>query len=441
MAPDPASVLPLPPRPHIEQYRKRAKDLVKACKSGERSAVRAWAQEWIATLVELQDPLVTPEDREWIRRQVDQVVEFACSKLSASESGRPPCALSEAQFVIARVHGFESWPKFKLHVAGLGGASDPVSRFEAAADAVVGGDVETLARLLRDDRALVRARSTREHRLTLLHYVGANGFEGYRQKSPANAVAVARILLDAGAEVDALPEGPIGLGTPLGMAATSVHTERAGVQSALIELLLERGASVDGAPGGWNPLLAALHNGRPRAAELLAARGARLDLEGAAGVGRLDAVRSFFDEHGRLRSNATKDQLTSGFMWACEYGRNEVVRFFLENGVDVGLQDGDGQTGLHWAAIGGRLDTLALLLERKASLEVRNAYGSTVLEQALWSAVHGEPEIDQVPVVEALLGAGAEIEDGTLDWLARQPGSPAARARIAEVLRRHGASS
>ena len=38
---------------------------------------------------------------------------------------------------------------------------------------------------------------------TLLHYVGANGVEGYRQQSPPNAVAIARLLLDAGAEVDA----------------------------------------------------------------------------------------------------------------------------------------------------------------------------------------------------------------------------------------------
>jgi hypothetical protein len=33
-----------------------------------------------------------------------------------------------------------------------------------------------------------------------LHYIGANGVEGERQKTPANAVEVARILLDAGAE-------------------------------------------------------------------------------------------------------------------------------------------------------------------------------------------------------------------------------------------------
>ena len=37
-----------------------------------------------------------------------------------------------------------------------------------------------------------------------------------------------------------------------------------------------------------------LANGRMEAAELLAARCAPLDLEGASGVGRLDLVQSFF---------------------------------------------------------------------------------------------------------------------------------------------------
>ena len=43
--------------------------------------------------------------------------------------------------------------------------------FEAAADAVVGGDAEVLRGLLRDEPALIQCRSTREHGATLLHYV------------------------------------------------------------------------------------------------------------------------------------------------------------------------------------------------------------------------------------------------------------------------------
>src|SRR5690349_9994223 len=73
--------------------------------------------------------------------------------------------------------------------------------FEGAADAIVNGDVATLVRLLDEEPQLIHQRSTREHRCTLLHYVGANGVEGYRQKSPPNAVELAELLLERGAEV------------------------------------------------------------------------------------------------------------------------------------------------------------------------------------------------------------------------------------------------
>ena len=63
--------------------------------------------------------------------------------------------------------------------------------------------LRALKRILRDNPTLIRARSSREHGATLLHYVSANGVEGYRQRTPKNIVAIARLLLDAGAEVDA----------------------------------------------------------------------------------------------------------------------------------------------------------------------------------------------------------------------------------------------
>src|SRR5262249_23178679 len=156
---------------------------------------------------------------------------------------------------------------------------------------------------------------------TLLHYVAANGVEDFRQKTPKNAVQVARLLLDAGAEVDAENRDGKGGGAALGLVAASYPPAKAGLQNALLEVLLDAGACPDGFPGGWNPLTAALANGRGDAAEFLAQHGARLDLEGAAGVGRLDVVQSFFNPDGSLKANATQEQLRSGFTWACEYGR------------------------------------------------------------------------------------------------------------------------
>ena len=54
MYPNPQQALPLPTRPNVEQYKTLAKDLVKACKSGEPAAVREWAVRWIEKLAALQ---------------------------------------------------------------------------------------------------------------------------------------------------------------------------------------------------------------------------------------------------------------------------------------------------------------------------------------------------------------------------------------------------
>jgi len=281
--PNPQDALPLPLRPNLEQYKKQAKDLVEACRSGAAEAIRDWAVNWLETLARLRRVTITADVRAEMNRQLDQIEPFARAQLTGSKDRGANCRLTAAQFVIARVHGFESWPRFARHVDGLVRAASPVSNFEAAAEAIVTGDTATLKRLLRDDPALIRARSTREHRATLLHYVAANGVEHDRQISPANAVTMAEILLEAGADVDAEAEVYGGGCTTLGLVATSVHPERAGVQNGLMQILIDHGAVIDRPRGVGNDhsfVNGCLANGRPAAAEFLAARGACLDLEG-----------------------------------------------------------------------------------------------------------------------------------------------------------------
>src|SRR5262249_37440568 len=105
--------------------------------------------------------------------------------------------------------------------------------FERAADAVAFGDLETLRELLDDEPFLVHARSPRPHRATLLHYCGANGTEDPRQRTPANAPAIAQLLLDRGADVNATCNFYGGGAMTLGLVLTSIHPVRAGVQMAL----------------------------------------------------------------------------------------------------------------------------------------------------------------------------------------------------------------
>jgi ankyrin repeat protein len=287
-----------------------------------------------------------------------------------------------------------------------------VARFEAAADAIVNGDVTKLKRLLREDPRLVHARSTREHAATLLHYVSANGVEDSRQKTPKNIVAIAEVLLNAGAEVDAEANVYGGGATTLGLVATSIHPYRAGVQNQLMELLLNHGADIDHRTAAGNrqtPVTGALANGRAQAAEYLAARGARMSLEAAAGLGRLDAVKRFFNADGTRKAKTSRKQVQSAFLSACGWGRNDVVEFLSDKDVDLNDGRGDGQTPLHCAVITGQLETVKLLLKLNPPLEATNIYGGTVLGQTLWSAAHGGDPKLYSEIIETLIAAGAKI--------------------------------
>lgn len=437
MFPNPQDALPLPPRPSLERYKKLAKELVKACKSGKPDAIRDWSEEWVETLVKLSSLKITRQLPVSIQRWIDEIEEFGKRKLRGGEPGDRRCALADAQFVIARSHGFESWPKFAKQLEELARKNSPVSRFEAAVDAIISGDVATLKRLLREEPELVRSRSTREHNATLLHYVSANGVEGYRQKTPKNIVEITEILLNASAEIDATTDVYGGGCTTLGLAATSVHPERAGVQDALLQTLLDHGASLEQPSIAGNRqsiVTGCLANGRLKAAEFLAGRGAHLDLAGAAALGRLDVVKSFLGEDGTLNPNVPKEQLEEAFLFACGYGPSDVVEVLLEKGADLAAHRGDRQTGLHWAVIGGNLETVKLLLRHKAPLEVKNTYGGTVLDQTLWSAAHGgDPDL-YIAILDALVVADAKIPERHVPvntrvdaWLA-QHGSHAERS-------------
>src|SRR5262249_48872044 len=140
-------------------------------------------------------------------------------------------------------------------------------RFEAAIEATIAGDIAALRPLLDADPALVRARSTRitpfdppRHRATLLHYLAANGVEGYRQQSPANAVEVARLLIERGAEADALADMYGGQCTTMSLLVSSTPPANAGVQVPLAETLIDFGASLEptGAGNWTSPVMTAL---------------------------------------------------------------------------------------------------------------------------------------------------------------------------------------
>lgn len=339
-------------------------------------------------------------------------------------------SIAEAEATVARAYGFGSADAFRVFLEGLAHPGSPVAMFETAVERVIDGDIGTLRHSLEAHPQLIYGRSMRLHGATLLHYLGANGVENYRQRSPSNAVAMADLLLSAGAEADAVMLD----GTALGLVATSVHPHKAGVQIGLMETLVAAGASVEGAAGGWKPLKAALENGRPEAATWLAAHGAELDLATAAGVGRLDVVETLFEGSSDFLITALAMNYAGG------YGQTAVLRYFVERGVSPGIQDGEHYTALHYAAHGGHLETVRYLLSVDAPLEIRNCYGSTVLGQALWSAVH-DPSDAHAEIISLLIAAGAVVQSGSLRWWLEQPAPVQTREPVARVLRSHFAGT
>ena len=107
---------PVPSHPSLEQYRKQAKDLVKAHNSAAADAI-------------------------------ERVGAFhpAFSGISDQHAANHPLQLTAAQLVIAREHGFESWPKFKNHIEAVNSkrkallANDPSAVFLEAACIPMGG--------------------------------------------------------------------------------------------------------------------------------------------------------------------------------------------------------------------------------------------------------------------------------------------------------------
>jgi ankyrin repeat protein len=93
-------------------------------------------------------------------------------------------------------------------------------------------------------------------------------------------------------------------------------------------------------------------------------------------------VKTFVGPDGTLTNGATRDQLESGFLYACGYGCLDVARYLLDAGVDPNVATRQGQTSLHWVAYGPHVEVARLLLERGARTNVRDQAGRTPLDWA-----------------------------------------------------------
>jgi hypothetical protein len=310
-------------------------------------------------------------------RFLDEKIKWRPKFIADSDIRDAALSLDDARLAIARNYDFPDWSALVDYVDVVL-QEGPTHAFEAAVEAVVAGDLGSLQDALRREPALVHARSSRVccfdppvHRATLLHYIAANGVEAYRQKTPGNAVEIARTLLVAGAEPDALADM---YGTPcttMSMLVSSSHPAEAGLQVALTELLLDFGAAIEGRGSGkWErPLFTALTFGMSDAAKFLAERGAQIDLATASGLG-------LAGEAARLVSSADEDERRRALSLAAQQGHPDVVTLLLDAGLDPNRFNPKSNhphcTPLHQAVLGGHEAVARLLVARGARLDIRD---------------------------------------------------------------------
>jgi hypothetical protein len=361
----------------LRDYERQAGELLSGWRAGDAVAIAVFRSK---------HPKFLDDKIPWLQRPL------------TDEAARAiPVDIDDAKMAVARWYDFKDWPALEEYLAEVarGGA---VARFERAVEAVIEGDADIVRQLIHDDANLVRARSTRVtwfdppvHRATLLHYLAANGVEGYRQRSPKNAVEIAKILLDAGADPDALQDSYGGRNTTLSMLVSSTPPRQAGVQVPLVETLVDYGASVHPLGGGrWSdPLSTALIFGMREAAAALVRRGARIDsLPKAAGVGRLDEVK-------RLLPSADAPDRHRALALAAQLGHLDAVALLLDAGEDPNRFNPEGfhshATPLHQAIASGQFEVAKLLIERGARLDIEDTiFKGTPLG---WAEYCNQPQI------------------------------------------------
>ena len=282
-------------------------------------------------------------------------------------------------------------------------------KFRPAIEAIQLDDLEKFRALVTADPSLATTRSTRSHP-TLLQCVALDG------KDRPNNVEMARVLIDAGAE----------LNEPL-VAAGSIDNR------GVAELLLDRGAVIDGT-GGWSPLEEALYWNSRNVLALLLERGAKVqNLRIAAGLGRTDLIESYFTVDGNLKPEAGKINwpfgdletiaqsnqgatgkqplldrvnawsqdrqgiVNNAFVYACMHGHVDAAKLLLDKGAEINVIPGGfdyAGTGLHYAALNGHRTMAEFLLDHGADRNVKDTkVGSTA---AGWADYGGHMELKNI---------------------------------------------
>lgn len=271
--------------------------------------------------------------------------------------------------------------------------------FDLAIKAIDAADLGQLGQLIDEDPQLVHRRSEREdppydgyfRHATLLHHCAGNPS---RAPMPETITAVVQLLLDRGAEVDAVTEFHDDWSwTTLGLVASSGPASEHGLAEPLIDQLLDAGADIN-FNNGLNLYGAFIHSGNCPAlgevATMLLKRGAQLDLGYAAALGEIEAIDYYADhpesysryrpKRNRMQSPTRQQQLDEALVIAAMSSRVDSIDRLLHWGANLSGTapiHAEQPAALHAAIWTGSLTTVQALIERGADPRQRDTTHDT----------------------------------------------------------------
>jgi uncharacterized protein len=173
---------------------------------------------------------------------------------------------------------------------------------------------------------------------------------------------------------------------------------------ARIQSLIDADSSLVSAKNesGVSAVLSSVYFGRRDIRDLLLTRGAKLELQDAAAVGRLDRVKELVEENPALANSFSSDGFPIVAL-AAFMGHAEVARYLKDKGADINAvaTNGSGYNALTGAVTAGHPEVVAWLLDSGADANYRYGPGYTPLHAA---AANGHLEI-----VKLLLNHGADL--------------------------------
>lgn len=257
--------------------------------------------------------------------------------------------LADAQLVIARELGLESWPQLKTHVESLSQTALSLHALIAANN--LEAVRETLKRNAESANQLnesglpplfTAALSHNQMAIDLLLANNAN-VDIFACAYLGRAADAVRLLSDHPELSRATTRDGM---TALHYAAQAGHFD-------VVEVLRRYHADVNALDGrGETPLMAACHAGpwksnpSEEVIQLLLDHGAKVDLFQAAALGQIELVESILQQDADL-IDAVDDRGRTALFHAARNNRFSTVKFLIERGADVNRSDAVGIAALH----------------------------------------------------------------------------------------------